>query len=357
MGLNILNDIRILKNEQNDDGEWIIHSLIDENGDFDFSGLEVYGKPYLDTPQLVKDTIHDIVDFYQNKVNKFILTTDYGEAFSSMYPHVLLRKAALLPIIDYFEQNEMLDRLVWRGNGLNPQFNSNIKFEPISFWLGRNIEHSMEIGPRKFDYNFLSLYRGFKQIREDFHNFLQESGVLNKTLYSYNSEFMFDDQSHWTNDYAVSLDNESVTAPMLMKPGPYYLNTFCSIVYEALWDLKVVFPTEKLNKCLMVGHPFVIVSTPRYLANIKKIGFKTFDQWWDESYDDEVDDSKRFKKLQNTILQISEWNLEECERVYAEMLPTLIHNQNLVKELSDFKVSNTYNLLNIDIDEYNPPVI
>ena len=103
----------------------------------------------------------------------------------------------------------------------------------------------------------------------------------------------------------------------------------------------------------MVGHRFVIVSTPRYLANIKKIGFKTFDQWWDESYDDEVDDSKRFKKLQNTILQISEWTLAECERVYGEMIPTLIHNQNLVKELSDFKVSNTYNLLDIPIDEVN----
>ena len=355
MGLEILKNLKIIKNEQNDDGEWIIHSLIDENEDFDFSGIEFYNKPYLDSPELVKDSIDIIVDFYKNKVNKFILSTDYGEAFSSMYPQVLLKKPAILPIIDYFEKNNMLDRLVWRGNGLNPQFEPSVKFEPISFWLGRNIEHCVDITPRKFDYNFLSLYRGFKQIREDFHNFLQDSGVLNNTLYSYNSEYEV--APHWTNEYMVSLDNESVTAPMLMKPGPYYLNTFCSIVYEALWDLKVVFPTEKLNKCLLVGHPFVIVSTPRYLVNIKKIGFKTFDKWWDESYDDEINDNERFKKLQKVVLDINEWSIEKCEKVYQEMIPTLLHNQNLVKELSKFKVSNTYNLLNIDIDKYNPPAI
>ena len=346
-------NITIIPPEQNDDGEWIIHQLIDENKDFDFSGIQVNGNIFSEDISMVDTYLPLIVNEYKDKVNKFILVTDYGEAFSSKERHVIEESLVNKKVIKYFNENNLLHRLVWRGNGLNPQFKPQVKFEPISFWLGRNIEHSMEIVPRKFDYNFLSLYRGFKQIREDFHNFLQESGVLNKTLYSYNSEFMFDDNSHWTNDYMVSLDNESVTAPMLMKPGPYYLNTFCSIVYEALWSEKVVFPTEKLNKCLMVGHPFVIVSTPRYLANIKKIGFKTFDQWWDESYDDEVDDSKRFKKLQNTILKISEWTLAECERVYGEMIPTLIHNQNLVKELSDFKVSNTYNLLDIPIDEVN----
>jgi len=355
MELDILNDIRIIKNEQNDDGEWIIHSLIDENGDFDFSGLEIYGKPYLDNPKIIKDTIHDIVDFYRNKVNKFILSVDYGEAFSSMHPHILLGKSTILPIIKYFKENNILHRLVWRSNGLNPQFQSEVKFEPISFWLGRNIENAMDITPRKFDYNFLSLYRGFKQIREDFHNFLQDSGVLNKTLYSYNSEYEV--APHWTNDYMVSLDGKSVTAPMLMKPGPYYLNTFCSIVYEALWSEKVVFPTEKLNKCLMVGHPFIMVSTPRYLANIKKIGFKTFDRWWDESYDDEMDDNERFKKLQKVVIGINEWSIEKCERIYQEMIPTLLHNQNLVKELSNFKISQTYNLLDIKVDKYKPPSI
>ena len=343
--------IEAIEPELNDDGEYLIHQIIDENKDFDFSGIKIDGIPFSQDTKRTDILLPLIVNEFKDKVNKFILVTDYGEAFSSKEKHVIFDSPINKKVIKYFKTNGMIDRLVWRSNGLNPQFKSEVKFEPISFWLGRNIEHSMNITPRKFDYNFLSLYRGFKQIREDFHNFLQDSGVLNKTLYSYNSEYEV--APHWTNDYMVSLDNESVTAPMLMKPGPYYLNTFCSIVYEALWSEKVVFPTEKLNKCLMVGHPFVIVSTPRYLANIKKIGFKTFNKWWDESYDDEVDDYKRFKKLQKTILQINEWSLDECETIYQEMIPTLGHNQRLLQELADFKISNTYNLLDIEVDSYN----
>ena len=37
-------NITIIPPEQNDDGEWIIHQLIDENKDFDFSGIQVNGK-------------------------------------------------------------------------------------------------------------------------------------------------------------------------------------------------------------------------------------------------------------------------------------------------------------------------
>jgi hypothetical protein len=345
-------NITIIPPEQNDDGEWIIHQLIDENKDFDFSGIQVNGKIFSEDISMVDTYLPLIVNEYKDKVNKFILVTDYGEAFSSKESHVIEESLVNKKVIKYFKENNLLHRLVWRGNGLNPQFKPHVKFEPISFWLGRNIEHCVDITPRKFEYNFLSLYRGFKQIREDFHNFLQESGVLTKTLYSYNSEYIFDEVSKWTNDYMVSLDDKSVTASMLMKPGPYYLNTFCSIVYEALWSEKVVFPTEKLNKCLMVGHPFVIVSTPRYLANIKKIGFKTFDKWWDESYDDEPNNKIRFEKLKKLVLELSKWDLKKCEEVYIDMIPTLIHNQNLVKELSNFQISNTYNILNIEVDDY-----
>ena len=346
MGLNI----EPIPPELNDDGEWLIHQIIDENGDFDFSGIQIDGRIFSQDVNRARILIPKIVNEFKDKVNKFILVTDYGEAFSSREKHVIFDSIVNKEVISYFKNNGLIDRLVWRSNGLNPQFKSEVKFEPISFWLGRNIEHSMDITPRKFDYNFLSLYRGFKQIREDFHNFLQDSGILKKTLYSYNSEYEV--APHWTNEYMVSLDDESVTAPMLMKPGPYYINTFCSIVYEALWIEKVVFPTEKLNKCLMVGHPFIMVSTPRYLANIKKIGFKTFDRWWDEYYDNEIDEKKRFDKLKEVVLYVNEWSLEKCEEVYLEMIPTLVHNQNLLIELADFKISNTYNLLDIEVDSY-----
>ena len=349
MGGKLEINIEEFRNEFTDEGYLVEYRLIDNNNDFNFNSIKVNGLDLHEYWRSLDTILQFIIDKYLNRVNKFILTIDWGEAFASMEHRVIFDNDVNKYIINFFKDNGILDRLYWRSNGLNPQFKSDVKFEPISFWLGKNIEYLSEITPRKFDYNFLSLYRGYKNYREEFHNFLQDNDILKNTLYSYNSEF--EDAPYWTNDYKISLDGDSVTAEMLVQPGNYYFNTFCSIVYEALWDLKVVFPTEKLNKCLLTGHPFIIVSTPRYLANIKKIGFKTFDKWWDESYDDEINNYSRFNKLKEVVLDINQWSLEKCESVYEEMIPTLIHNQTILKNLSNFNTSNTYNILDIEIDD------
>jgi len=145
-------DIQPIPPELNDDGEWIIHQLIDENKDFDFSGIKVNDKIFSEDVQMVDTYLPIIVNEYKYKVNKFILVTDYGEAFSSKERHVIEESLVNKKVIKYFKENNLLDRLVWRSNGLNPQFKSEIKFEPISFWLGRNIEHCVDITPPKIDY-------------------------------------------------------------------------------------------------------------------------------------------------------------------------------------------------------------
>jgi hypothetical protein len=323
----------------------------------DFFNLSFYDLYYIDRKKW-SEICDKLIQERKHQVDKWILFTDWGEAFSSVKIDAMYAKEHIQAVIKYFKKHRMSKKLVWRGNGLNPQFKYDIKFEPISFWLGKSMHHATSIKPRPFDYHFLSLYRGYKKYREDFHNFLQESGVLKKTLFSYNSEYKFDEQSHWTNDYMVSLDDkESITAEMLVEPGSYYQKTFCSIVYEAFWDEKVVFPTEKLNKCLLTGHPFIIVSTPRYLANIKKLGFKTFDKWWDESYDDEVDNKKRMKKLQNLVLEISSWSIQKCRKVYAEMMPVVINNQKVMYNLSINNAHDSFNLLDIEIDKFKKPLL
>ena len=345
-----------------DENYLVNNYVINHKNELDFSSISVskYSKKYLFYDLFYVDNHYWKYSIEQitksKKIDKFILFTDWGEAFSSVKIPAMFGLEHIQETIKYFENNNILDKLVWRSNGLNPQFEYKVKFEPISFWLGKNIENAQNILPRKFDYNFLSLYRGYKKYREDFHNFLQEGGILKKTLFSYNSELEIADW--WTNDYMISLDDKkSITADMLVKPGKYYQNTFCSIVYEAFWDEGVVFPTEKLNKCLLTGHPFIIVSTPEYLSNIKKIGFKTFDKWWDESYDGVVNDYERFKKLQTLVLEVGSWSIKKCEKIFQEMIPTLIHNQQILYKLSEFNTNETYNVLDIEVDMYKKNAI
>ena len=53
------------------------------------------------------------------------------------------------------------------------------------------------------------------------------------------------------------------------------------------------FLTEKTVKVLLTGMPFVSVSQPNFLHNVRSLGFETYHSLWDESYDQETDYKKR----------------------------------------------------------------
>lgn len=55
--------------------------------------------------------------------------------------------------------------------------------------------------------------------------------------------------------------------------------------------------SEKSIKCLLTGMPFVIVATPNFLKHLKELGFHTYSELWDESYDNELDYAKRIDKI------------------------------------------------------------
>jgi hypothetical protein len=59
--------------------------------------------------------------------------------------------------------------------------------------------------------------------------------------------------------------------------------------------------TEKTFKPIAMGMPFIIVGTQGSLRYLRSYGFKTFGDLWDESYDDEPDDSKRIEKIAHTL--------------------------------------------------------
>ena len=45
------------------------------------------------------------------------------------------------------------------------------------------------------------------------------------------------------------------------------------------------FPTEKTVRPLMAAKPFLVYGPKNYLENLHKLGFKTYQSLWDESYD------------------------------------------------------------------------
>jgi len=119
------------------------------------------------------------------------------------------------------------------------------------------------------------------------------------------------------------------------NPLPYneYLSCFCAVVTESNFAHPFATFTEKTINAIKAGRPFILVSSPGTLAYLKKYGFKTFDEFWDESYDKENNHEQRLIKILKLIDYIDSFTVDELKSVYSKMLPILKHNFNLLLEI------------------------
>lgn len=85
--------------------------------------------------------------------------------------------------------------------------------------------------------------------------------------------------------------------------SPPYNKYALELVVET--SVKVIFHTEKTSRPLLAGMPFMTLGAPGYLAYLRSIGFKTFDQFWDESYDLEPDLDTRINMILNNLKMLS----------------------------------------------------
>lgn len=122
--------------------------------------------------------------------------------------------------------------------------------------------------------------------------------------------------------------------------------TFVNVVSESLIDNDSIFFSEKIFKPIFAAQPFILFGNPNSLTKLKEMGFQTFNRWWDESYDTEVDFSKRLEKIVDVLEEIASWDYEKCFQITQEMESVLINN--FEKMLLDDDIINLYKVLSND---------
>jgi hypothetical protein len=100
------------------------------------------------------------------------------------------------------------------------------------------------------------------------------------------------------------------------------------VVTETIYFLPKLHLTEKTFKPIAVKRPFILVAAPGNLAYLKSYGFKTFDRWIDESYDEEQDHYIRIEKITAEIKRLCELSPRGLKSMYEEMKPVLEYNYN-----------------------------
>ena len=115
-----------------------------------------------------------------------------------------------------------------------------------------------------------------------------------------------------------------------------YLNSWLSIVTESSYfeHERSVFISEKTFKPIACMQPFIIVGSKHVLKYLRKLGYKTFDGFIDESYDD-LDDSERFLAIVNALEKIK--NIKDKVAWYESMQDILEHNHKLFLSIQTTK--------------------
>tara|TARA_E500000318_G_scaffold111387_1_gene129799 strand:+ start:493 stop:1674 length:1182 start_codon:yes stop_codon:yes gene_type:complete len=110
-------------------------------------------------------------------------------------------------------------------------------------------------------------------------------------------------------------------------------SAFVWIACETMHEQDGIFITEKTWKAIAYGKPFLLNGDAGSLEYLRSIGYKTFDQFWDESYDN-ANSVDKIKMISNIVENLCSKDITEIKDMYNKMLPTLKHNQKMLIENS-----------------------
>lgn len=98
--------------------------------------------------------------------------------------------------------------------------------------------------------------------------------------------------------------------------------------------------SEKVFKSIGSKHPFLFASLPNSLEIFNRLGYKTFEDIIDQSYDQEYDDSLRLLKIANETERLSnlrDQDLEDfknkCKPIVEHNFETFLNRQNYIIKL------------------------
>jgi hypothetical protein len=184
-------------------------------------------------------------------------------------------------------------------------------------------------------YDFLCLVGRCKPWRDEFMSKLQSSVDLTNSLTSYYGQCL-GDQDLLNIDIPYERNNskfefeQKFYKPIKIADTNYHYKTKFSIVVETEAELDEYHVTEKTIKCIILGHPFVVMGTPGYLKFLHGLGFTTYSDILDESYDSIQDLESRMDAVIDVIktLQTQVFDIDKLRNIQNKNLNALIKLRN-----------------------------
>lgn len=148
---------------------------------------------------------------------------------------------------------------------------------------------------------------------------------IEKTPYPVNTTI--DEHFDPSVDEALNMNNVDVHHTGVWPIEKYYKDIFCDVVTESRFAQPTPNYSEKVQQPMWYRKPFILMAPPGTLKYLHEHGYKTFSDFWDESYDDCTDHEKRLYKIFDIIKYIESKTIAELRDMYKDMRPILDHNR------------------------------
>ena len=164
----------------------------------------------------------------------------------------------------------------------------------------------------------------FTRINNDIHLNKKQWNILNKYKGYFDADFQ---DSGLTGELYGSHDrhNHVVKNSDFLNQGLVYLIT------ESYGDCPHAYFTEKTWKAFVAGVPFMMIG-PRYsLQALQELGFKTFNHWWNEDYDNLPNVADRIEAVVKELEILNQLTEHQTQDLCNELLPVLEYNRSHYK--------------------------
>ena len=292
------------------------------------------------------DTIHEYLKLKDIPLRKVILQT--GNANGEKYYKEYCFKKQIdrgmnICCLEYFEW--MVSRLIVEHRKLKRDV------------LPKNIDYT------KIEKTFLCLNRVHRWHRINLFLLWNVNSLMKDTYYTLNNKTNFPVGSGYDDDIWRStldpriinkfqlteedIDKIHSTLPLKIDEfvvasemaglysavDPYYQTSLISVVTETNFENNDIFNTEKIFKPMVHRHPFILVGPYKTLQKLREFGYKTFSEFWDESYDNIEDPNERLLKIVELCKFINNWSDQEKKKFFYKSMIITNHNHKLITEI------------------------
>lgn len=292
------------------------------------------------------DIIHNYFEYHNIPLEKIIYATNCVNA-NELYEKYCLSKKIKPKLKCEYLNLYLLDQKNIANRKSFIRFNPNLRNKEKLFlnWNRRVKNHRIVFLLYLIRNNlFDRCYVSFSKLHTSLDSWLRDAHALSK---QFNLGFTIADLTEIYQQLPIVLDSNNFDRfPIeddMFTTSKWYDRSYISVVSETNFQNNVVHMTEKTVKPILFKQPFIIIGPMHTLKHMKEMGFQTFNEFWDESYDEIENSKERFTKIMNLCDHIASWSEKDLFKFSKRSLETVNHNFKVMQNLKPDDLLNFAN--------------